>query len=234
MQQAQLELNENLAEAVSLGDVVLCRSYIEQGADVNWTVEGAAPPIHWAAFYGNVEVIELLLSAGADVNAAEVSAGHSNGKRALSWAIQRQQPLSTIALLLGAGADPNYVTSRFDSPLLDAVTSGTFELVKLLVQHGARSSLMPDQPGVDTLTAFQTAVFRGLNKEVELFVRSCGENVDQRTSSGKAMPELAGPSTRTRDLLRALRSETSIANAISDAGSVETAEVPSRSLSPTL
>lgn len=61
-------------------------------------------PLHHAAYAGHVEMIELLLEAGAAVDAPAL-----NGGTPLMRAIQSSRP-SCVDVLLKAGADVNAVT----------------------------------------------------------------------------------------------------------------------------
>ncbi|CAH1259192.1 myotrophin-like [Branchiostoma lanceolatum] len=58
----------DLLWSVKNGDIDLVKAAIEQpGFDVNSEI-GGRPPIHYAADYGQLEVIQVLLAKGADVN----------------------------------------------------------------------------------------------------------------------------------------------------------------------
>ena len=56
-----------LCKAVAKGDTALVKTLIKQGADVNAKSNGMGP-IHYAAKYNRVELIKILLTAGADVH----------------------------------------------------------------------------------------------------------------------------------------------------------------------
>lgn len=60
-------------------------------------------PLHHAAYAGHVEIIELLIKAGANVEALAL-----NGATPLMRAIQSSRP-SCVDVLLKAGADVNAV-----------------------------------------------------------------------------------------------------------------------------
>jgi ankyrin repeat protein len=212
----QEELDDELCTAAQYGNAPLCRELIAQGANVHRSTPDEAPIIHWPAFYGNDEVIKVLVDAGADVNAPSTGTEPGVGKRALGWAIIAKRPISTIELLLDAGADPNLTTGRYEWPLLNALAHGSYELVELLVARGAKSSFLPSGASKEERTAFQEAVARGCEKEIDLFVRVCGEDVDQVTLSGETMFELAKNDAKVREQLTALRSEAAIAAVLGD------------------
>lgn len=97
---------------------------IKQGVDVN-AMESKA--LQGAAFLGNVEVVDLLLSAGA----------HTDNK-ALKFAVLKAHPV-VADRLLAAGADLHV---EDDFCLRHAAARGDVEMVEVLVRHDAD----PDAP----------------------------------------------------------------------------------------
>ncbi len=59
-------------------------------------------PLHWPAHNGNAEIVGILLDAGADIEADEISA---YGGKPLHWASEHEP--STVELLLQRGANVN-------------------------------------------------------------------------------------------------------------------------------
>lgn len=74
-------------------------------------------PLHHAAYAGHVEIIELLLEAGAEVDAPAL-----NGGTPLMRAIQSSRP-SCVEVLIKAGADVNVVNKTGVSPNLKKKTN---------------------------------------------------------------------------------------------------------------
>jgi ankyrin repeat protein len=81
--------------------------------------------LRWASRYGHVEIVKLLLSAGADA--------HAKNDYALQWA-SRYGLVEIVKLLLSAGAD---VHAGNDYALRWASGEGQAEVVKLLLTAGA-------------------------------------------------------------------------------------------------
>ena len=81
--------------------------------------------LRWAATNGHTEVVELLLAAGADV--------HALNNYALRWAATNGHT-EVVELLLAAGAD---VHADNDQALRMAAANGHTEVVKLLLKAGA-------------------------------------------------------------------------------------------------
>jgi ankyrin repeat protein len=89
-----------------------------------------------AAFDGTVEIIKLLLDAGADINSAD------------GWALQTaadQGHVDVVNLLLERGANVNTTTANPNMPkctaLQAAVESGRGDIVDILLEHGADPNL---------------------------------------------------------------------------------------------
>jgi ankyrin repeat protein len=97
-------------------------------------------PLHWPAHNGFVEIVELLLDAGADIEADEIGL---YGGKALHWASEHEP--ATVALLLGRGANVNARNIKADSefygvtPLIMNATqrNDCSEVTELLLDAGA-------------------------------------------------------------------------------------------------
>lgn len=59
-----------LATAIAKGDVAAVKKFIEYGIDVNERSNGITP-LMLAARYNNVEIINMLITAGADIKAKD-------------------------------------------------------------------------------------------------------------------------------------------------------------------
>jgi len=113
------------------------KQLINAGADVNqkneW--EGGYTALIVAVSHGHSEIVQLLLDAGAGMNAETPT-----GRNALMFAAQVGN-IELINLLLNAGANVNFQDpSRKLSALMDAVLSGswdTIETIELLLARGA-------------------------------------------------------------------------------------------------
>jgi len=82
---------------------------ISQGADIH-AQNFRGTPLHWAAYYGNLEVARLLISSGADVNAK-----NKDGETALRLAVKetllglatKKMPIEIVQLLASKGTGAN-------------------------------------------------------------------------------------------------------------------------------
>ena len=113
------------------GDRVTLRSLLEQKANVNAAQADGATAVQWAAYRGDLEMADLLISAGADVRTP-----NHDGATALSLAsINGDAPM--IERLLKAGADPNERGPNGETPLMFAARNGRVEAIRVLLDHHA-------------------------------------------------------------------------------------------------
>jgi ankyrin repeat protein len=96
-------------------------------------------PLHWAANWGFLEGVRLLLEYGADINAQNTD-GETPLHRALRGS--RKEQAETLEFLLEHGADPNIADHGGSTPLFlagwDNMEAERAEkMVRLLLTHGA-------------------------------------------------------------------------------------------------
>ena len=128
-----------LAKAVNKGDWALTKLLIEHGAEPNARDESGRPVILIIAEHGNVELLELLelaLNAGADINLASVEAKNT----ALHVAANNNQ-LDALSFLVGKGANINAQNAIGFSPLIFAAKKEYYSLCRTLVELGANKEL---------------------------------------------------------------------------------------------
>lgn len=95
-------MEEQLVWACKNGDLDQVKALVNQlGSDINKPLLGGRNALHFAAEYGQQEVIEFLISKGADVNRPD-----SHGITALLASIFENQ-IDSVKLLLKKGADKN-------------------------------------------------------------------------------------------------------------------------------
>ena len=126
-----------LASAIRAGDLAATTTLLRAGADVNRRDPAGFPPLLLAAGLGQAQLVELLLTAGADVLALEPRMGTS----ALHKAAQAGH-VDVLNLLLDHGAFPDQQSPVLGStPLMDAVEYQHEAAVGLLLRRSARTTI---------------------------------------------------------------------------------------------
>lgn len=120
-------------EACLVGDLERAKAFLDKEPDairkdnLGWTL------LHAAAYSGNVELVKLLLSRGAMVDA-------------IATTKYKNTPLQTAMLtgqgavarvLVEAGADVNHKQWEGFTVLMDAARQGDRDLVRFFIKHGA-------------------------------------------------------------------------------------------------
>ena len=163
-----------VADAAMRGDRGAVRSLLAGGADVNAAQGDGMTALHWAAERGDVDMADMLLQAGATVEAttrigqytplhlaaraggaamverlvaagAAVGAATSNGATTLHLAAASGDA-GAVEALLRHGADPNARESEWgQTPLIFAAAWNRAHAIRVLLEHGA-------DPGIATGT----------------------------------------------------------------------------------
>lgn len=130
------EQKEPLHFAVQEGLIELVRELLKSGmAPDTRTIHGVTP-LMVSARYGNKEVAQLLIEAGADVNAKDRRSSVWEGQQTpLHYACDSGR-ICVATLLLENGANPNCISQSGDTPLSIAMM-GNKALADCLLKHGA-------------------------------------------------------------------------------------------------
>ncbi|KAK3108804.1 hypothetical protein FSP39_016132 [Pinctada imbricata] len=128
---SQATLDSGLCWASRYGNVFMLHLLIEKGANPNGEGWGGFTPLIWAAmFSNNIEVLNILIDAGSDLD-------HTSNKRrqtALHAAVIADKR-GFVECLLNAGANPDQQDFLYKTPLLHAVHKNLSQCVSLLIQH---------------------------------------------------------------------------------------------------
>ncbi|XP_073354543.1 uncharacterized protein [Aegilops tauschii subsp. strangulata] len=162
------------------------RYLFDHGADAEKPGEQGFTPLHVAAGAGLCEMIEVLLSKGADVNCFSY-----RGTLLHSAIIGKQ--VAAVKLLLDHHADCNKPVSLHYTPLIAALHARSLKCVKLLIEAGA------DAKGVPPLTPLVVAANDGLTDFYEPLLRA-GADPDVRDDGGQLPIEIAARNNRRKDV----------------------------------
>jgi len=102
------------------------------GIDLNRYDNDISCPLFISCGYGNIDIVKLLIDAGADVN------NHLNGKNPPLYIASEKGYDSIVKLLIEAGADPNLCkTENPVTALCIASQEGHINVVNMLIDAGA-------------------------------------------------------------------------------------------------
>lgn len=143
--QSALSKEALLQTAVRTGEVAELRSLLTEGANPNQPYEDGITPLHLAVINGQDEIVQILLSAGAQVNSTDPTTSASPLHLAALYG-----HLKIAGLLIQKGANVNAVMKFNITPLLVAAQFNKPEMVELLLKSKANIN-HPDQDGYTAL-----------------------------------------------------------------------------------
>jgi ankyrin repeat protein len=139
----------NLHEAVRSGNVEAVRSVLKSGVDVNG-LDSWGTPLALAVGKGVDNIVELLIDAGADLEAATLPV--AGAERPLHLAATRSWGARTAELLISRGAQLNARDKAGRTPLITAVVGDNIEVAEVLLAAGADIEGVDSQLGATPLS----------------------------------------------------------------------------------
>ena len=122
---------------------------ISYGADVNQKDFSGLTPLMNASINGYVKLAIELINHNADVNARELDSRGNISADSLFYAVNANNSLELVKVLLNSGANPNIVYSDPDEgnfTILDrSLYYNNFEIFKTLVENGANIDKVNDR-----------------------------------------------------------------------------------------
>ena len=196
-------VNERFYQSVRNDDLATLRVLVKDyGADVKDS--RGQTPLMFAAAFGSLEAMKLLISSGADTKAVSES-----GVTALHWSTG---DVRKVRLLLDQGAEVNKASALGRTPLLVAAdTYGTLETVRLLLQKGAEVNVA-DSVGFTPLNV----AARMDNAAVAKLLIEKGASLSAKSSIGQVGTAAMGAAQNGNlELTRLLLAQNADLNAIS-------------------
>lgn len=169
------DLPIHLAAWLGLTDVV--RSFIDRLSPVDVENNEGKRPSHLASIKDSVEMLELLLDAGADINAKRKGVGGGP----LHYAAVNKA-CGCTRLLVDQGADLELVSAMEFTPLVLASLNGIWTTSEILIRAGANINAMDPDTHATALTA---AAASGAINVVELLLTK-HPSLEKRTLDGES------------------------------------------------
>ncbi len=139
----QENLEIALLAAVEANDLTLAATLIKRGANVNQRGPLPYTPLMIAAGRGSVQLVDMLLAAGADVHVVDSTLGASALHKAAQSGV-----VDVARLLLARGAFLDLQSATVGhTPLIDAVWSKKPAMVKFLLEQGASINIRTHYQG---------------------------------------------------------------------------------------
>ncbi len=128
-------MRTELLNLVLAGDVATAAALLKNGADCNSKNEAGAPVLMLAAGAGNLALVEVLLKAGAQVDATDANGWTALMKAVFNYEKNRGFP-DVVSELIEAGANIEHQVSYGTRPLMIAAGYGEARVVEVLLAAG--------------------------------------------------------------------------------------------------
>jgi len=119
----------------------LINDLILLGANLDWQDEKyGKTSLHWATqYWGNVEIVRMLIDAGADVNLKD-----NNGDTPLHVAAKYGR-VEIVRILINARANLDVQNNHDETPVHYAAMNGNPGIARMLIDAGADETILNDE-----------------------------------------------------------------------------------------
>ena len=131
------------------------------------------PPLVLAAWYGNIEIVNLLIAEGFNLDLID-----SEGDNALISAVEKGHA-EVVKILIAAGADLEIKDSDDDTALINAVWKNNIEIVRILLAAGANVNALRESGNTALMIAAQEE-----NVEIIKTLIAAGADVNIKSDLG--------------------------------------------------
>ena len=170
----------DLVTATDYESIRVIEKQLDDGADINMTLQRTA--LHAAAANGNLEIVELLIERGANVNLKDI-----HGRVPMFVALAEHQP-EVAARLAEADTNPNVRTVDGSTLLMAAVRAEEVQLVQWALDHGTDVNAI--RPEKNNATALILAARKG-NAEIVSLLLAAGADPDVANHEGETALDIA-------------------------------------------
>lgn len=155
-------------------------------------------PLHYATFNRRLQIIQLLVARGADVNAR-----NNKGSSVLHCSAYARDAEGVAFLLKCPGIDVNALDNGGELPLHDAIRRDNHELINLFGSFPEADFLIRHRSGVNVL---HYAAAKGSSVAVRLIIRKARHLIESRTEDGST-PLLLASQNGHSDCVKVLLDE---------------------------
>ena len=170
----------DLVNATDYESIPVIEKLLDEGADIDMTLQRTA--LHAAAANGNLEIVDLLIERGADVNLKDI-----HGRVPMFVALAEHQP-EVAARLAEADTNPNVRTVDGSTLLMAAVRAEEVQLVQWALDHGTDVNAI--RPEKNNATALILAARKG-NAEIVSLLLAAGADPDVANHEGETALDIA-------------------------------------------
>ena len=163
-----------LVDAARAQDASAVRTLVDQQTPVDVAQPDGATALHWAAHWDNLQIADLLIRAGADVNVT-----NELGVAPLSLACINGSA-EMVGRLLDRDADANHALPTGVTSLMTCARTGSVDAVRNLLDHGARVN---EQERVRGQTALMWAIAER-HPDVVATLVAAGADIGHRSHGG--------------------------------------------------
>lgn len=192
LQVAAASSDTDLLTAVKSGNVNAMQRSLAAGANPNQADDKGTLPLMWAAYQGNLAIVNALLNAGANINVACANLNLLPEEpikyrdTPLGLAVSNGH-LQVVQTLIAKGANLNSENNLRRPALLLAVQSGNITIVQTLLNAGANPNA---KGGLEDSTPLIEAVKNGNQALTDLLVKA-GAEINVTNNNGDSALTLA-------------------------------------------
>lgn len=163
-------IDQTLLAAAEQGATADALAVIAQGTDPDLRDGSGTTAIMYAAYHGDLELVNALIDAGADVTLQ-----NAFGTSAITEAAIIGNA-DILSALIAAGADPNFENPEGETPIMAVARTGHVEAARVLLDAGADINATEDWGGQ---SALMWAAARS-NPDMVRFLAANGADLDAR------------------------------------------------------